>query len=353
MIVAKRATGEARVTPEAIGGSPVRQAIANASQATGMDFDFLLTTAARESSLNPRAQARTSSATGLFQFLDATWLTTMKRHGAKHGLSGEAAMIEIGSDGKPNVADPTMRRVILDMRYDPEVSARMAAEFATDNADYLRARTGQEPQPGDLYAAHFLGAGGAAELLNAARDTPWASAASLFPSAAGANRPIFYKDGGGARTVTEVLENLRETASKEAPAISRREFSAEPVHLFGPKRGVGDMVDQFTSSRLMASAMRSEGFASQPNDFVRILAEQGLTNNGEGLTLDPSMLAQLYGAGDQVREAAAMQAVTSIIDSGMATGSIAAALSPNEKKRGSGESDDSGASSMLSLRGRS
>jgi hypothetical protein len=209
------------VTPEAIGGSPVRQAIANASQATGMDFDFLMTTAVRESSLNPRAEARTSSATGLFQFLDATWLTTMKRHGAKHGYSGEAALIDIGADGKPNVSDPTMRRVILDMRYDPEVSARMAAEFANDNADYLRARTGQEPQPGDLYAAHFLGAGGAAELLNAVRDTPWASAASLFPSAAAANRSIFYREGGGARTVSEVLENLRATALKEPPPVSR------------------------------------------------------------------------------------------------------------------------------------
>ena len=342
------------MTPEAIGGSPVRQAIANASQATGMDFDFLLSTAARESSLNPRAEARTSSATGLFQFLDATWLTTMKRHGAKHGLAGEAAAIDIGSDGKPNVSDPNMRRVILDMRFDPEVSARMAAEFANDNADYLRGRTGQEPQPGDLYAAHFLGAGGAAELLNAARDTPWASAANLFPSAAGANRPIFYKEGGAARTVSEVLENLRATALREAPAISRREFGAEPVHLFGPRRNVGDMVDQFTSSRLMASAMRSDAFAGQPNDFVRILAEQGLTNGQEGLQLDPGMLAQLYSAGDQLREAAAAQAVTSIIGSGMATGSIAQALSPIEKKRdGAGNEDDSNASSLLSLRGRS
>jgi Transglycosylase SLT domain len=338
------------VTPEAIGGSPVRQAIANASQATGMDFDFLLTTAARESSLNPRAEARTSSAAGLFQFLDSTWLTTMKRHGAKHGYSGEAGMIEMGADGKPTVSDPTMRRVILDMRYDPEVSARMAAEFANDNADYLRGRTGQEPQPGDLYAAHFLGAGGAAELLNAARDTPWANAASLFPSAAGANRPIFYKEGGGARTVSEVLENLRATALKEPPAISRREFGSEPVHLFGPRRAAGDSVDQFTSSRLMASAMRSNGFASQPNDFVRILAEQGLTNNGEGLTLDAGMLAQLYSAGDQLREATAAQAVTSIIGSGMNVGSIAQALSPNERQSGSNDEANSGS---LSLRGRS
>lgn len=348
--MALRQEGEACVTPEAIGGSPVRQAIANASSATGMDFDFLLTTAARESSLNPRAEARTSSAAGLFQFLDATWLTTMKRHGAKHGLSGEAGMIEMGADGKPYVADPSMRRVILDMRYDPEVSARMAAEFANDNADYLRGRTGQEPQPGDLYAAHFLGAGGAAELLNAARDTPWASAASLFPSAAGANRPIFYKEGGTARTVSEVLENLRATAMKEPPPISRREFGAEPVHLFGPRRSPGDMVDQFTSSRLMASMGRNDGFNAQPNDFIKLLAEQGIAGGGEqGLTLDAGMLAQLYGAGDQLREATAAQAVTSIIDSGMATGSIARALSPNETSdRGR---DDSGGSAFL--RGRS
>jgi hypothetical protein len=339
------------VTPEAIGGSPVRQAIANASSATGMDFDFLLTTAARESSLNPRAEARTSSAAGLFQFLDATWLTTMKRHGAQHGLAGEANMIEMGADGKPYVADPSMRRVILDMRYDPEVSARMAGEFANDNADYLRGRTGQEPQPGDLYAAHFLGAGGAAELINAARDTPWVSAAGLFPSAAGANRPIFYKEGGAARTVAEVLENLRATAMKDPPAISRREFGAEPVHLFGPRRSPSDSVDQFTSSRLMASMSRSDGFNAQPNDFVRLLAEQGLTSGQEGLTLDSGMLARLYGAGEQLREAATAQAVNTIIGSGMATGSIAQALSPNEsadKARDTGSAD-----SAFSLRGRS
>jgi hypothetical protein len=342
------------VTPEAIGGSPVRQAIANASQATGMDFDFLLTTAARESSLNPRAEARTSSAAGLFQFLDATWLTTMKRHGAKHGMAGEAAMIEIGSDGKPSVADPSMRRMILDMRYDPEVSARMAAEFANDNADYLRGRTGQEPQPGDLYAAHFLGAGGAADLLNAARDTPWASAANLFPSAAAANRPIFYKDGGGARSVTEVLENLRETALKEAPAISRREFGAEPVHLFGPRRQIGASVEQFTTSRLMASVLRSDGFAGQPNDFIKILAEQGLASQSEGneLSLDPAMLAQIYSARDQLNEATAEQAIGAILTSNASSGSIAQALSPSAGDSRKDETS-SDAAPMLSLRGRS
>jgi soluble lytic murein transglycosylase-like protein len=52
----------------------VREAIAQASDKTGVDFAFLLATAKRESSLNPKARAKTSSAKGLFQFLDQTWL---------------------------------------------------------------------------------------------------------------------------------------------------------------------------------------------------------------------------------------------------------------------------------------
>ncbi|MEN9855268.1 MAG: hypothetical protein RLZZ157_394 [Pseudomonadota bacterium] len=317
------------MTPDALGSSPVRRAIAKASYATGMDFDFLLATAARESSLNPTAQARTSSATGLFQFLDATWLTTMKRHGAKHGLAGEAAQIEIGADGKPNVADPNVRRTILDMRFDPEVSARMAAEFATDNADYLRTRTGVEPQKGDLYAAHFLGAAGAAELVNAARDTPWMNASALFPAAASANRPIFYGRNGQPRSVTEVLENLRETANQivsDAPEMQR-----------APSGVV--QIDAFTSGRLLSSAMRSTGFASQPNDFVRILAEQSLSQSAEEVTLNPAMFADAYRVGDQMREASAAQAVSSILKGNLAMGSIAQALSPNESDSESDKRD--------------
>lgn len=298
------------MTPEAIGGSPIRQAIANASQATGMDFGFLLTTAVRESSLNPRAEARTSSATGLFQFLDQTWLTTLKRHGAKHGLGAEASMIDVGPDGRAQVADPNVRRVILDMRYDPELSARMAAEFAADNADHLRARTGAEPQPGDLYAAHFLGAAGAAELLNAARDTPWSRADSLFPAAAAANRPVFYDGGGRARTVVEVLEGLRRTAQREAPPVSEREMGMQSVRMFGP---------------MTAQAI------TDPSDAAALAWLQGSGNQSGGqslreVSLDPAMLAQLYGAGDQMRDAAAMQAVSTILS----TGSIAAALSPEQ-----------------------
>ena len=52
----------------------VEAAIRRASNATGVDADFLLKTARRESALNPSAKARTSSAAGLVQFIEQTWL---------------------------------------------------------------------------------------------------------------------------------------------------------------------------------------------------------------------------------------------------------------------------------------
>ncbi len=56
---------------------------------TGVDFSYLLAQARIESGLDPSAQARTSSASGLFQFIDQTWLSTLDRHGEALGY-GEA-----------------------------------------------------------------------------------------------------------------------------------------------------------------------------------------------------------------------------------------------------------------------
>jgi soluble lytic murein transglycosylase-like protein len=60
--------------------SGVETAIRRASNAVGVDFDFLMKTARRESAMNPSAKARTSSAAGLFQFIEQTWLSTVKQH---------------------------------------------------------------------------------------------------------------------------------------------------------------------------------------------------------------------------------------------------------------------------------
>ena len=74
-------------------------ALQNAAQRTGSDFNYLLGTAMRESSLKPHAQSATSSATGLFQFIEQTWLGLVKDHGASHGLSAQASAITRDASG--------------------------------------------------------------------------------------------------------------------------------------------------------------------------------------------------------------------------------------------------------------
>src|SRR3954468_2883035 len=77
----------------------VEAAIQRASQATGVDFRFLMKTAGRESGLDPRARSGASSAAGLFQFVEQTWLSTLKNHGSKYGYAPQPELDQKGSDG--------------------------------------------------------------------------------------------------------------------------------------------------------------------------------------------------------------------------------------------------------------
>ncbi|MGA6942726.1 MAG: transglycosylase SLT domain-containing protein [Pseudolabrys sp.] len=70
------------VHPATASAPQVTGAIRQAAQSTGISFEYLLTTAKIESNFNPTAQASTSSAKGLYQFIDQTWLGTMKQDGA-------------------------------------------------------------------------------------------------------------------------------------------------------------------------------------------------------------------------------------------------------------------------------
>jgi len=188
----------------------VEAAIKRASSATGVDFGFLMGADKRESGYNPGAKAGTSSAAGLFQFTEQTWLATLKQSGAKYGYARYADLINQGSDGKYRVANGEARKVVLDLRFDPHAASMMAGELTNGNASYLRGRGGRNPTSGELYAAHFLGPQGSARLIQAVNSQPQASAAAIFPDAARANPSIFYR-GGRAASVSELYGNLTAT----------------------------------------------------------------------------------------------------------------------------------------------
>lgn len=190
------------------GAQRVQAAIAHGAARTGVAFDYLLAQARIESALDPSARASTSSATGLFQFIDSTWLATLRKHGPDHGLGQLAAAIQQGPNGA-FVADPTQRQLILSLRHDPALASVMAGALAQDNRAALLPVLGREPDAAELYLAHFLGEGGASRFLKAMQSDPAQSAAALFPKQASANRGIFYQSGGPARSLGEVMELMR------------------------------------------------------------------------------------------------------------------------------------------------
>lgn len=98
-----------------------------------------------ESTGNPNAKNKRSSATGLFQFTDATWANLMTSY----------PQLGLTKDG----------------RLDPEQQERAMRVFTEDNAKRLT-QNGIEIDGGSLYAAHFLGAGGAVKAYRASDDTP-------------------------------------------------------------------------------------------------------------------------------------------------------------------------------------
>ena len=189
-------------------GSAVAGAIHQASQATGTSFNYLLATAQVESGLNPQAGASTSSARGLFQFIETTWLATMKQAGPALGYGRYADAITTDASGRYVVRDPAMRSEILKLRSDPTANAVMAGAFTKANASALSERLGRSPSEGELYIAHFLGAGGAGQLIALAATNPNAKAADFFPHAAQANTSIFYDRTGAARSLAQVRNVL-------------------------------------------------------------------------------------------------------------------------------------------------
>ena len=202
----------------ASGKEGVQNAIQLASQRTGIDFNYLLGQAQVESGLNANARAGTSSATGLYQFIEQSWLGVVKEHGAQNGMGWAADAIRQTSSGRYVVSDPAVRQQILNLRKDPTAASLMAAEHASDNKDALAAKLDRDVTGTDLYMAHFLGLGGAKKFLGAMDANADRSAASLFPAAARANRGVFFERDGSPRTLGEVYNRFAAKLDKGAAA---------------------------------------------------------------------------------------------------------------------------------------
>jgi hypothetical protein len=262
-------------------GTPVRDAIAQAAQATGVDFQYLMAQAKLESSFDPGARAATSSAAGLYQFTSGTWLATMGRHGAEHGMGWAAEAIQAG-------LDPATRAQVMGLRYDPQVAALMAGELAADNRADLSARLGREPDAAELYLAHFLGAAGAGQFLEALAENPGGSAAAILPKAAAANRAIFFA-GGAPRSVGQVMALLRDRVA----GAMEGGFDAAPPAI-GYETANFETAGFETAAYQPSGPIAREFHAAEPPAPARSMAETLQTAFGTTASATPDHVRDAY-----------------------------------------------------------
>ncbi len=261
--------------------TPVVDAIRQGADATGAGFDYLLKTAQRESALDPAAKARTSSATGLFQFIEQTWLSLVRDEGAKYGLGDYAKAVQTGSDGRAVVPDADARREILALRNDPKAAATMAGELALKNREHLQQALGRDPTEGELYIAHVLGAQGASRLVDQARNSPTVSAAAMFPDAAAANRNLFFDKAGRARGAAEVYAVLAagHSASPAVPAAVTPASPSAPPAALAQSIARGD-------GPVMHGLFRTEGPRGPVSEAV---SRHWVVGGGAAARSDPSL----------------------------------------------------------------
>jgi hypothetical protein len=269
----------------------VLTALRGAADQTGADFDYLLNTAMRESSLNPDAKASTSSATGLFQFVEQTWLGTLQRHGADHGLSAYANAITVGKDGHYAVADKGLRQEILALRKDPKIASLMAGELTNDMRGDMEASLGRGVSAGELYVAHFLGPQAAVKMIRSAETNPAANAASLFSDAASSNATIFYEKSGQARSVASVLESLKARHLGTQPSATG--FAAAP--------SLATLVAQ---DAMQVQPLR--GTMADATAFSTPGAESAITRFGMNTLVMSPLMAQILAAQDRMASLAAV-----------------------------------------------
>ena len=165
------------------------ETVVRAAQATNTDPASMLALADQGASLLPNRKAQTSSAQGVFRFIESTWLEVLRRFGPKHGYAAEAAAIYI-VQGQPVVSDNKQREAILNLRRDPYLSALMTGEMINTHRQILAGKVARDPSFAELYMAHFLGVQGANRFVELLRDRPGTSAQGVR-AAAKADRSLF------------------------------------------------------------------------------------------------------------------------------------------------------------------
>jgi hypothetical protein len=185
------------------GWEAMKGIIIGAAKMAGFDPFIAANVAAVESKFMPRAGAGTSSAKGLYQFVNGTWKDMLKKYGRKYGIAENTH------------------------QFDPRANALMGMEYLKENYAYLKKNVKGAITDSALYSAHFLGAGGARKFLTAPGS---ANAEDVVGSAAVKANASVFREPTGQRGVYGRVRTVAETMAE----IDKRMKSMRKQHDLQP-----------------------------------------------------------------------------------------------------------------------
>ena len=177
-------------SPTGTSVEEMKTLIEASAKSVGIDPKLATAVAAVESDFKPNAGNGSSSAKGLFQFIDDTWKEQISKYGSKYGLPPNSSV------------------------FDPKANALMGAQYIKTNVESLK-QTTDTVGPVEAYMAHFLGLGGAKEFLGAMKSSPETIGSELMPKAASKNTETFTSKGK-ALTLKEIYEVIYKKLKEKA-----------------------------------------------------------------------------------------------------------------------------------------
>jgi len=228
------------------GGDPgVIKSLYRASIRTGVDFELLLLKASLESDMGRFTAAARSSARGVFQYIEPTWLILISRYGDKIGRPDYAQAIKIGSrTGIPYFKgnDKYLRSEILALRHDADVSALIKAYQIIEETDVIRHyKGGKKVSTTDHYIAHMMGLNLAKDFYDLMNKNSILAVARLnkpqMREAAMLNKAFFYDKRRRPLTANLAYVQFQKRVAREVRKIrSIEKYSSKPSCVFADAR---------------------------------------------------------------------------------------------------------------------
>lgn len=191
---------------------PLTDLATEAGEIVGFDGKWLEKLALKESGgdidaqpIDPETGEPLSSAIGLTQFIESTWIDIMKKYGASHGFHGD-------------LRNEDVQQRALALRTNPIWSLVMAGHLAKDNAQALRNSLGRDATERELYLAHFAGIDGALTLIQADSEE---LGTTIMSSEAASNPALYYDSEGSPRTIGQIRERLGKSFASVSPENER------------------------------------------------------------------------------------------------------------------------------------